>query len=170
MTYKIISAMKTGEFQSKFGTMVKYAVQFEGEDDAVEIVQKPTSPVPSGEVSGTIETTQYGRKFKRDASGGFQGGNNPQRQSSIEWQSARRDAVDYCIAKSRLLLDLGKKKDAEEELSGKHIFEVALYFKGIETGATQLRDKEKEAEQEVEKEDAPVEDNQEEIPLEDIPF
>lgn len=142
MIYKVISAIKTGSFTSKSGEMYKYAVQLEGETDAVELVQKPTSPIPSGEISGSIEDTQYGRKFRKEASGGFQGQrNDPQRQASIEWQSARRDAVDYCIAKSRLLFDLGKKKEAEEELSGKHIFQVAFYFKGIETGATQLNDK-----------------------------
>ena len=39
MKYKIANAMKTGEFDSKFGKMFKYTVQLEGENDAVEIVQ-----------------------------------------------------------------------------------------------------------------------------------
>jgi hypothetical protein len=141
---KIQSIMRTGEFTGKFGVLHKYMVMFEGQPDAVEMNIKPTSPVPQigEELDGTIETTSYGKKFKRTQSGGFQGGSsNPERQSSIEWQSARRDAVDYCIAKSRLLFDLKKMKEAEEELSGKHIFQVAFYFKGIETGATQLNDK-----------------------------
>lgn len=177
--YKVISAMKTGEFDGKYGKLYKYAVQFEGENEAVEMNQKPDSPAPkSGDVfEGTIETTRYGRKFRKEASGGFQGQkNDPQRQASIEWQSARRDAVDYCIAKSRLLFDLGKKKEAEEELSGKHIFQVAFYFKGIETGATQLNDKlpEKQIDEPEDRNDDSAREDmnlpEEEIDVEDIPF
>jgi len=73
MNYKVKSAIRSGSFESKFGPMVKYTVELEGEQDAVEIVQKPDSPVPSGEINGTIETTQYGKKFKKEQS--FGGGN-----------------------------------------------------------------------------------------------
>lgn len=180
MNYKIVTAMKTGEFEGKYGKLYKYAVQFEGKDEAVEMNQKPGSPAPKAgdELEGTIESTQYGKRFKRTQTGGNQGGyrDNPERQSSIEWQSARRDAVDYCIAKSRLLFDLKKTKEAEEELSGKHIFEVALYFKGIETGATQLKNKQDKLKDEPKEEPAEIQEypqddiQPDEVDIEDVPF
>jgi hypothetical protein len=169
---KVLSAMKTGEFNGKYGRLFKYAVQFEGQDEAVELNQKPDSPAPkAGDIlEGTIETTQYGRRFKRAQSGGFGGGfkADPERQKSIEWQSARRDALDYCIAKARLLFDLKKTKEAEEELSGKHIFEVALYFKGIETGATQLEKKKVPPEIEPERTDDDFTDEEVEEAVEEV--
>lgn len=142
--YTIQNSIKSGEFESKFGTMVKYTIEADGESG--ELSQKPTTPPPKAgdKIFGHFEDTAYGKRFKKASQGnmgGFRGQENPQRQISIEWQSARRDAVDYCIAKSTLLFNLKKIKEAEEELSGKHIFEVALYFKGIETGATQLERK-----------------------------
>jgi len=145
MKYKIESILPLGSIQGNYGKLNKYAVKFVGQKNSAEMLMKPDSKVPvvGDSLEGDfISDSKWGLKFKRALSGGFQGQrNDPERQSSIEWQSARRDAVDYCIAKSRLLFDLKKIKEAEEELSGKHIFEVALYFKGIETGATQLKDK-----------------------------
>ena len=145
--YIVVSSMKSGSFQGQSGEIYKYATMFEGEDESAEVNQIPKTPAPKAgdKLTGHIEESKWGKKFvkaKVGGGGGFK--DNPERQSSIEWQSARRDAVDYCIAKSRLLFDLKKVKEAEKELSGKHIFQVALYFKGIETGATQLERKKTE--------------------------
>lgn len=143
MRVKIKEVLEVADKTSKASKPYKLTT-FKGEDD--KLYRDVYGELQIGqELEGEWKTDQYGTKFEVARSGGGGGSrNDPQRQSSIEWQSARRDAVDYCIAKSRLLFDLKKTKEAEEELSGKHIFQVALYFKGIETGATQLKNKKEE--------------------------
>lgn len=164
--YTIENCIRSGEFTSQYGTNYKYTIQADGETG--ELSQKPETPAPKtgDKLFGHFEDTPYGKRFKkaRQGFGGFK--DNPQRQSSIEWQSARRDAIDYCIAKSRLLFDLKKNNEAEEELSGKHIFEVAFYFKGIETGATQLKDK--LPEKQIDEESEGTDPFSEEIDINDI--
>lgn len=171
MEYTIVTSMKTGSFQGKFGETYKYGVLFDGEIDAVEVNQKPETPAPKAgdKLSGTIEVTQYGRRFKKESTGTFGAKSDPVRQESIEWQSARRDAVDYCIAKSRLLFDLGKKKEAEEELTGKHIFEVTYYFKGVDKVKEPVKNEVVSAKQE-EMEDRNDDSAKNEIDISEIPF
>ena len=156
--------MKTGEYESKFGQMYKYTVQLEGEAEAVELSQKPSTPAPSGEIEGTIEDTQYGRKFRKEKPA-FSGSskNDPSVQKSIIRQNALTNAVNYCIAKSA--------QDKEYELSGKHVIEVATYFakysQGEVTVVTESKPKEPKEEPlppEPEKEE------EEEINLDDMPF
>jgi hypothetical protein len=81
--FKVVSAVKTGSYDSQYGedvdgkkVMFKYAVELEGESDAVEVSQKPSTPQPkAGDVlSGTIETSKYGRKFTKEKKGNFGGG------------------------------------------------------------------------------------------------
>ena len=142
MKYKIANAMKTGEFDSKFGKMFKYTVQLEGENDAVEIVQKPETPAPSGEVEGTIEDTQYGKKFKKvQAGGGYGGKSDPATQKAIIRQNSLTNAVAYCTAKAGLM---GPEK-ALKFLTGKEIIQVATYFAKYSEGlVTVVTESEKE--------------------------
>src|SRR5215213_5803621 len=100
MSYKIKTLGPVKEVQSKYGPLKVYTIQFEGSDDWVEVNQKPESPVPTvgQELEGTIEDTQYGKRFKKaqGAGGGFQGNRapDPATRSSIERQSAMKASVD----------------------------------------------------------------------------
>lgn len=154
MEYKIVNSMRTGEFDSKFGKMVKYTVQLEDENEAVELVQKPDSPEPkSGDViEGTIENTQYGRKFKKERSGGFGGSkSDPATQKAIIRQNALTNAVNYCIAKANL--------DKNYELSGKGVIQVATYFakysEGLVTVVTENEKPEGKVDDEVDIDEIP---------------
>lgn len=80
--YKVVSAVKTGSYDSQYGeevdgkkVMFKYAVELEGQSDAVEISQKPSTAAPKGgdTLTGTIESTKYGKKFTKEKKG-FGGG------------------------------------------------------------------------------------------------
>lgn len=95
--YKIVSAVKTGEYESKFGTMHKYAVQFEGEADGVEISQKPTTPAPKAgdSLTGTIENTQYGKRFKKESQGNFGGGGQSRPSETTKQTSLKAAALAF---------------------------------------------------------------------------
>jgi hypothetical protein len=100
MSYKIKQLGPVSEYDTQNGKMKKYTVQFEGSDDWVELSQKPTTPAPTvgQELDGTIEDTQYGKKFKKayGAGGGFAGGKaqDPATRGSIERQSALKASVE----------------------------------------------------------------------------
>lgn len=106
MSYKVVNAMKTGSYESQYGeddgtgkkVMVKYTVQFEGSDDAVEVSQKPSTAAPKtgDELDGTIESTQYGKRFKKAAGNGGGKGSyapDPATRASIEAQTSLNDAT-----------------------------------------------------------------------------
>lgn len=100
--YRVVNAMKTGSYDSQFGeadesgkkVMYKYSVQLEGQSDPVDISQKPsTAPPKAGDVlSGTIEDTQYGKRFKKD-SGGSRGGGGRYDQEGAAWGNALSNAA-----------------------------------------------------------------------------
>lgn len=50
------------------------------------------------------------------------------RQSSIERQNSLTNAISFCSAKKDLYLSLKRPDEAEKQLTGKHIVEVATYF------------------------------------------
>lgn len=95
---KVISAMKTGSYTGKFGTMVKYAIQFEGQEEAVELSQKPETPAPKAgdELEGTIEDTQYGKRFKK-AQGSFSKGGFSKSDPTSFYLSYGKDIVTAFI-------------------------------------------------------------------------
>ena len=90
--YKVESAMKTGEWTGQGGLMHRYAVQFEGESEAVEMSQKPetAAPKPGDEVEGEIEDTKFGRRFKKAYNPSAGGGRamSPQQIAALNRQSA----------------------------------------------------------------------------------
>lgn len=118
------------------------------------------------QVEGEWEDGEYGKKFKvaRPAAGGRSFGKSPEERASIEWQSARRDALDYIVAKANLLLQLGKPKEAEKELSGAHWLEVTIYAKKFSEGNLPVPDTKKPVQSEPE----PTEEPSEEIDFSDV--
>jgi hypothetical protein len=96
---KIKTVGPVSEFPTKFGTMKKYSLQFEGSDDWVNLNQKPESPAPTvgQELEGTIEDSQFGKQFKKatQASGAFGApkATDPATRASIEAQTSLNAAV-----------------------------------------------------------------------------
>lgn len=80
MLYKIQAVSQTvREYDSKYGPMKSYKVKFVGNDEAIELTQKASSPAPyeGQELEGEIDTSgQYGPKFKKayGSGGGSYGG------------------------------------------------------------------------------------------------
>lgn len=104
MNYKITKVSETvRDYDTKFGAMKSYKVMLENETDPVEISQKASTPAPEAgqELSGSIQTTDYGKKFKKEfANGGFTGGSggnkteSPEKQDSIMKMNALNNAVN----------------------------------------------------------------------------
>lgn len=85
--YKIAGVAKDPrEYQSKFGDMKAYKLKLDGVEEPVEWSRKADSPAPkAGEtISGTIEETQYGKKFKKDYTAGGGGGRQPKDEVAIK--------------------------------------------------------------------------------------
>ena len=77
-SYKIIAVGSKGdnaprEWQGKYGANIDYKLKLEGQDGIVVLTQKPDSkpPVEGQELLGTIESTQYGYRFKKERQQNF---------------------------------------------------------------------------------------------------
>lgn len=144
MNYTVTNALKTGNYDSKFGPMVKYTVQFEGMEDAVELSQKPDTAAPKAgdTLEGIIEATQYGKKFKKaqGTSNGFSRGQgkSPEEMTSIQRQVALKAAVEA-------VRDWYSTKDEVPDLKGHvaNIINTAVAFeRHLESGAPMAEPKE----------------------------
>jgi len=141
MKYTIKLAAPTGSFTTKAGkTMNKYMCTFvdeTGKEEMAEFSVFEGQPVPSGEVEGDIEMTNYGPRFNKARGGG--GGNwgkgeSPEKQASIERQNALTNAIQYCTTKANILLANKEYAKAMEEMQGQHILQVATYFGQFNNG------------------------------------
>jgi hypothetical protein len=110
--FKVLSAVKTGEYQSKFGMMDNITVALEdlstGKQIGATTSQKPTSPMPSGEIEGDIEETKYGLKFHK-AKPAFAGSGSGAPKNPRE--HAQEMALKYC----GLQITLGSLKTLSKE-------------------------------------------------------
>lgn len=171
MEYKVQSAIKSGEYESKFGTMHKYLVQFEGQPMPVELSQKPETPAPKNgdSLHGTIEDTQYGKKFKKVQNSNFaptgsvskQFTADPLKQASIERQVSLKCAIDLLAAKLPQMEDQPKSGEL-----AKAAIEIANVFDDFLKNET--LDKEKTEVVELLKASEEVPFTDEEIDLDEI--
>ena len=130
--YKIISCVADGGYEGKYGQMSKYKLTLDdnGQTIIAELSQKPTTAVPQGTITGRIESTQYGNKFKKASKaggGGFTGGgrkSDPETQKAIIRQNALTNGVNFCIAKYK-----------DKELDEKEVIRIANYFVKYTSGA-----------------------------------
>lgn len=92
-------APETKAFSGKFGEMVSYKVKLPNVNDPVEIVQKATTPAPKvGDVlTGTVESSQFGPKFKKEFTPKVGGGSKPQADPFTMYLSYAKDIAAYCI-------------------------------------------------------------------------
>lgn len=87
-------------WSGKFGAMETYTIKLSGDDDPIEINRKPGNVPRVGDVlNGTLESTEFGKKFKvdpnaRPTSGGYHG-KSPEEQSAIQRMNALTNAVSY---------------------------------------------------------------------------
>lgn len=100
-TYTIVNvAPAPRAWESKYGPMLTYLVTLRnaaGKTMDCQLNQKANSPAPTAgqQVDGTVETTDYGPRFKKEqqARGGFQR-DSPEQRASIAMQHAQKAAVD----------------------------------------------------------------------------
>jgi hypothetical protein len=136
--YKVTSAAKLKDRESQYGTMTDYMMMLTDEANApaaAELSQKQSSPVPkAGDIlSGTIEQTNYGPKFKKEKpsfGGAGVSPRDPEIQRYIMRQNALTTAANRGICKAQELCKFAKdKKEADKildaELGGKHLIQVA---------------------------------------------
>jgi len=140
MNYKITSSIKIKDLTLPNGTLLAvYGLGLEGEEGQVEVLQKPETPAPvvGSMIEGTITTSQYGKRIKKERIGGFSGGkNDPRTQEQIIRQNALGNAVAYNVAKSVLMSKMGKQglKKALKYLTGKQIVQTATFFAQYSSG------------------------------------
>jgi len=160
--YTIKSAMKTGEYDGKFGKMFKYAIQVDGEANACELSQKPETPAPKvgDKIFGSIETTNYGNKFKKSAQGGFSKGSFQKSDPNTMLISYAKDIVVAFVA-------AGKIK--EEKEASNQITNFSTLFRGIYNILSNGENPIKKSEVVTADDGQPIPE-EEEVDIEDIPF
>jgi hypothetical protein len=144
--YVVVSAMKSGEFSTQYGKMIKYLTQFEGEQEACEWSMKDGSPAPTPglKVTGSITDTQYGKKFaKAKMQGGFGGrGDSPEKQENITNNSSTTQSLNFIEAKTRLLCQYPEKaKLIEEKFSVKYWEQIHIVAKNLNNAKYSFSDK-----------------------------
>lgn len=126
MQYKITDVKKLKEYEGKYGKLVSYSIQIDGE--WVQLSQKPETPAPQigSEIEGSITDTEYGKKFKK-ASANFTRADT----ASISWgeaySSATRVAKDFC---SIIALESTPTPETIEDYV-RNVDRVAIHIKGI---------------------------------------
>lgn len=136
--YKVVSCAKLKDRESQYGVMTDYMMMLTDDGNnsvAGELSQKQSSPAPKAgdTLSGTIEQTNYGPKFKKDKpayGGAGVAPRDPETQRYIMRQNALTTAVNRGICKVEQLCKFAKdakevEKILDEELSGKHLIQVA---------------------------------------------
>lgn len=75
-TIKQVSQQEPKRYEGKFGVTYYHKVRFEGSDEVIEIGRKEGNDPKVGEqLYGTIEDTEYGKKFKAEKNpNGYSGG------------------------------------------------------------------------------------------------
>jgi hypothetical protein len=100
MPYTIERATFNKEVETKYGTMKLYDLTFETGEQA-ELMQKPETLAPTmGQtLEGTIESTQYGNRFRRlkpqNAGGGYK--RDPSESKSIVRQHSQQMAIAWAV-------------------------------------------------------------------------
>lgn len=135
---KSIIAVIPTEFTGNDGKLVKYdKTRFMAEDDAA--VYETGSKISVGDaLTGEVTKEYQGIKTFKKAQKAFGGGgksyDSPERQASIEFQSARKDAIAYVSAKMGLLVQFMEADKAKafinKEFTGEHVMRVTDFFLG----------------------------------------
>lgn len=112
-TLKVTTVKEPRQWSGQNGsTFYDYQVigDLDGQADMVTVTVKDqaNAPKPGDTLEGTVEDGKYGKKFKKAQQGGWGGGHGgggrtPEERESIEWQSARRDAIEFMRLKASLM-------------------------------------------------------------------
>jgi len=138
MNYTIKSAVKTKDRPSQYGTFTDYMLivtNEQNEEKAAELSQKQSTPAPviGSTIIGTIEESPYGPKFKKERpafAGAGVAPRDPETQRYIMRQNALTASINRGICKAQELCKFAKDKKEvqkilDQELSGKHLIQVA---------------------------------------------
>ena len=118
MEHKISAVSeKVDTWQSNYGEMKSYYVQFEGNAEAVKINQKPDTPAPTvGQIlTGDIVADKFGKKFQKAAKPGFtvSGGS----QSSEPPKQIDNDSMYRCNALNNAVAFVNVKSETDNVLN-----------------------------------------------------
>lgn len=86
MKYVVNRIENRREIETKYGPQVAYTLLVtdeDGDDHVVDLLQKPESAPPVGEIHGSVEETAYGKRLRKDPHISARGGG-----SSGSWRSA----------------------------------------------------------------------------------
>lgn len=158
MNYTVKAVNSSREWESQAGgQMISYKLALEGDGKLVgdvELAQKKATPAPTvgQSIDGTIESTNYGPKLKKDFAGGgksFGGGGgrakDPSERRSIERQVAFKGAVELvsAIASPRSDFDFTKMALTEFFNHGLHLIQAdaAELIEDVFPDATPLQER-----------------------------
>lgn len=105
-TIKQVSKQEPKRYEGKYGVTLYHKVRFEGSDEVVEIGRKENHrPKEGDKLYGTIEDTEYGKKFKAERKP-FTSSAKPMRDdSAIQAQFAIKTAVAFLEKNDKATLD-----------------------------------------------------------------
>lgn len=96
--YKIAAVSpQTKSWSSQHGEFITYYIKVEGDDEPVQLNKKSGSPKPQvgEELYGSINTSEYGKKFKSEKRPFNK--DNPDKQNQIKAQWAIGQAKDWVL-------------------------------------------------------------------------
>lgn len=120
-------------YTNEYGTTYYYNVagEYEGQNKSTSIGVKDTAKKPhiGQELAGTFQTVNGKEKFVKDRMGSSGGSQqrlplDPERQESIEWQSARRDAIEFMKLKATGM----SKKEVDEFVTTDNVLLITKKF------------------------------------------
>jgi hypothetical protein len=123
--YKVITATKGKEVQLEFGLFNEIALILQDDSNrpiSATMLQRPETPLPANgsDINGTLESTRFGNKFKKDKDqfgSGTAFGRSPTDQRSI----VRQHSQEMALRQLALEADLG--------FLDKDTYETSLIFK-----------------------------------------
>lgn len=95
-TYKVQNVGPSKPWDSQYGQMMTYSIQFEGIADWIDLSQKADTDAPKqGDTfEGHVEDTgKYGLKFKKASKGGFGGGGGGKFSAGAAWANSIQTAA-----------------------------------------------------------------------------
>ena len=84
MKYTVNRIENRRDIETKYGPQVAYTLLVTdeaGDDHVVDLLQKPESAVPKGEIEGSLEETAYGKRLRKDP-------HMPTRAAASAWRSS----------------------------------------------------------------------------------
>lgn len=132
------------ELKKSFDWGNSYSIigKLDGELETVDFASKPIhAPRVGDSIEGTVETTQWGKKFKKQPSGGFKGPftprpEDPEKQKMIVRQNSLGNAIQF------LMGAVEHKAKTKDDLTTDNVLLIAEKFAKFSLGELTAKPKE----------------------------